>query len=74
MTLPPALPEGPQGFPRPAERHSLSSVSWVFPVGHARNTSPGRRPGGIRNRCPSHLNWPLSMWRSSSSTPSSSRV
>ncbi|KAK3549111.1 hypothetical protein QTP70_032423, partial [Hemibagrus guttatus] len=41
-------------------------LSWgLFPV---------RRPGGIRNRCPSHLNCPLSMWRSSSSTPSSSRV
>ncbi|KAK3541733.1 hypothetical protein QTP86_002115 [Hemibagrus guttatus] len=46
----------------------------LFPVGHARNTSPGRRPGGIRNRCPSHPNCPLSMWRSSGSTPSSSRV
>uniref|UniRef100_A0A8C9WD66 receptor protein-tyrosine kinase n=1 Tax=Scleropages formosus TaxID=113540 RepID=A0A8C9WD66_SCLFO len=44
------------------------------PVGQARNTSPGRRPGGIRNRCPSHLNWLLSMRRSSGSTPSSSRV
>ncbi|KAK3532182.1 hypothetical protein QTP86_009254 [Hemibagrus guttatus] len=31
QTLPPALPEGPRGVPRPAERHSLSSVSWVFP-------------------------------------------
>uniref|UniRef100_A0A672Z6H4 DDE Tnp4 domain-containing protein n=1 Tax=Sphaeramia orbicularis TaxID=375764 RepID=A0A672Z6H4_9TELE len=29
----------------------------LLPVGHARNTSPGRRPGGIRNRCPSHLSW-----------------
>ncbi|KAI3364219.1 hypothetical protein L3Q82_011018 [Scortum barcoo] len=51
---------GPRGVPRPAERHSLSSVSWVFPegllpVGHAWNTSLGRRPGGIQNRCPSHL-------------------
>ncbi|KAI3376025.1 hypothetical protein L3Q82_016557 [Scortum barcoo] len=40
QTLPPALPGGPRGVPRPAERHSLSSVSWVFPwgllpVGHA---------------------------------------
>ncbi|KAK3560072.1 hypothetical protein QTP86_033795 [Hemibagrus guttatus] len=31
QTLPPALPEGPRGIPRPDERHSLSSVSWVFP-------------------------------------------
>ena len=32
------------------------------------------RPGGIRYRCLSHLSWLLSMWRSSGSTPSSSRV
>ncbi|KAI3357847.1 hypothetical protein L3Q82_016237 [Scortum barcoo] len=31
QTLPPALPGGPRGVPRPAERHSFSSVSWVFP-------------------------------------------
>ncbi len=31
----------------------------LFPVGRARNTSPGRHPGGIR--CPSHLSWLLSM-------------
>uniref|UniRef100_H2L409 NACHT LRR and PYD domain-containing protein n=1 Tax=Oryzias latipes TaxID=8090 RepID=H2L409_ORYLA len=30
--------------------------------------------GGIRTRCPSHLNWLLSMWRRSGSTPSSLRV
>lgn len=29
-TLPPALPGGSRGVPRPAEQHSLSSVSWVF--------------------------------------------
>ncbi len=46
----------------------------LLPVGRARNTFPGRRPGGIWNRCPSHLSWPLSMWRSSGSTLSSSRV
>ncbi|MEQ2220455.1 hypothetical protein ILYODFUR_005639 [Ilyodon furcidens] len=33
-----------------------------------------RHPGGIRYRCPSHLNWLLSMWRSSGSTPSSSHM
>ena len=43
-----------------------------LPAGHARNTSRGRRPGGIRYRCPSNLSWLLSMWRSSSSTPISS--
>ncbi|KAK3533589.1 hypothetical protein QTP70_023416, partial [Hemibagrus guttatus] len=64
-----------QGFPGAGlalgNRHPAMGL---FPVGHALNTSPGRRPGGIRNRCPSHLNCPLSMWRSSGSTPSSSRV
>uniref|UniRef100_A0A3B3ZPB0 GABA(C) receptor n=1 Tax=Periophthalmus magnuspinnatus TaxID=409849 RepID=A0A3B3ZPB0_9GOBI len=43
-------------------------------VGHAQNTSLGRRPGGILSRCPSHLNWFLSTCRSSGSTPSSSHV
>ncbi len=46
----------------------------ILPVGRAQNTSPGRRPGGIQNRCPSHLSWLLSMSRSSGSTLSSSRV
>ncbi|KAK3557949.1 hypothetical protein QTP86_003877 [Hemibagrus guttatus] len=74
-TLPPALPEGPRGIPRPAERHSLSSVSWVFPGASSRWGMPGTPPqGDIQNRCPSHLNCPLSMWRSSGSTPSSFRV
>ena len=36
--------------------------------GDARNTSPGRHPGGILNRCPNHLNWLLSTWRSSDSS------
>ncbi|XP_072768893.1 uncharacterized protein [Nerophis lumbriciformis] len=30
--LPPALPGGSRGAPKPAERHSLFSVSWVFLV------------------------------------------
>ncbi|KAK3543032.1 hypothetical protein QTP70_008716 [Hemibagrus guttatus] len=59
---------------RPHACNLNTAEKGLFPVGHARNTSPGRRPGGIRNRCPSHLNCPLSMWRSSGSTPSSSRV
>ncbi|KAK3522463.1 hypothetical protein QTP86_013069 [Hemibagrus guttatus] len=41
QTLPPALPEGPRGVPRPAERHSLSSVSWVFPWASSRWGMPG---------------------------------
>uniref|UniRef100_A0A3B3SUL9 F2R like thrombin or trypsin receptor 3 n=1 Tax=Paramormyrops kingsleyae TaxID=1676925 RepID=A0A3B3SUL9_9TELE len=43
-------------------------------MGQARNTSPGRRPGGILTRCPSHLIWFLSMRRSSGSTLSLSRM
>ena len=35
---------------------------------------PKAFPGGIWNRCPSHLSWLLSMWSSSGSTPSSSRM
>lgn len=49
-------PSRPQGVPRPAQGPGPSSV--------ARNTPAGRRPGGIPSRCPSHLNWILSMQRS----------
>ncbi|KAK3563889.1 hypothetical protein QTP86_004836 [Hemibagrus guttatus] len=45
-TLPPALPEGPRGVARPAERHSLSSVSWVFPGASSRWGMPGTPPQG----------------------------
>lgn len=72
-----APPEWSQGVPRTAEWRSHSSVSWFFPrvsSGHARDTSPGRLPGGIWYRCPSHLSWLLSMWWSSGSTPSISRA
>ncbi|TWW64363.1 hypothetical protein D4764_22G0000100 [Takifugu flavidus] len=31
----------------------------LLPEGHALNTSPGRGPGGILTRCPSHLIWLL---------------
>ena len=80
------LPEqGHPDFPTPdtsssssgrIPRHSEASRVTKSPcsVGHARNTSRRRRPGGIQNRCPSHLSWLLSMWRSSGSTPSSSQV
>ncbi|MEQ2287944.1 hypothetical protein AMECASPLE_017959 [Ameca splendens] len=50
---------GAQGVPRPAVPG---------------NASRGRCPVGIRYRCPSHLNWLLSTWRSSSSTPSPLRM
>ncbi|MED6241711.1 hypothetical protein ATANTOWER_024873 [Ataeniobius toweri] len=56
----------PPACPGPSPRMSL------LPVGRAWNTSRGRHPGGIRYRCPSHLNWLLSMWRSNGSTPSPS--
>ncbi len=46
----------------------------LLPAGHARNTSLGRRPGGILTRCPNHLNGLLSTQRSSGSTPSSLRT
>ncbi|KAK3557387.1 hypothetical protein QTP70_026534 [Hemibagrus guttatus] len=46
QTLPPALPEGPRGVPRPAERHSLSSVSWVFPGVSSRWGMPRTPPQG----------------------------
>ncbi|KAK3545960.1 hypothetical protein QTP70_017100 [Hemibagrus guttatus] len=45
-TLPPALLEGPRGVPRPAERHSLSSVSWVFPGATSRWGMSGTRLQG----------------------------
>lgn len=47
----PACPESSQGPPTRTE-------------GRARNTSPGKCPGGILTRCPSHLIWLFSMWRS----------
>ncbi|KAK3549455.1 hypothetical protein QTP86_001458 [Hemibagrus guttatus] len=45
-TLPPALAEGPRGVPRPAKRHSLSSMSWVFPGASSRWGMPGTPPQG----------------------------
>ncbi|MED6262006.1 hypothetical protein ATANTOWER_013228 [Ataeniobius toweri] len=82
QTPPPAPPGGAQGVPRPAERHSPSSmswaVSWAVPCASSRWDMPGTPPEeGIQEAygiCPSHLNWLLSMWRSSGSTPSSSRM
>ncbi|KAI3352096.1 hypothetical protein L3Q82_020906 [Scortum barcoo] len=35
---------GSRGVPRPAERHSLSSVSWVFPEASSRWDTPGTPP------------------------------
>lgn len=55
--------------------HCHSSVSLIFPgiSSRVRNTSRGRRPGGIQYRCP-NVSWLLLEWRSSRSTLSSFRV
>ncbi|TWW77574.1 hypothetical protein D4764_12G0009640 [Takifugu flavidus] len=68
----------PQAFPDQS-RDIVSptcpgSSRGLLPEGHALNTAPGRRPGGILTRYPSHLIWLLSTRRSSGSTPSSSRM
>ncbi|KAK5608742.1 hypothetical protein CRENBAI_020955 [Crenichthys baileyi] len=57
----PASPGEPKAFPGQPRDIVPSSVSWgrplgLIPVGRPRNTSRGRRPGGIQYRCPSHLN------------------
>ncbi|MEQ2293985.1 hypothetical protein AMECASPLE_039197, partial [Ameca splendens] len=44
QTPPPAPPGGAQGVPRPAERHSPSSVSWVVPWASSRWDVPGTPP------------------------------
>ncbi|KAL6458384.1 hypothetical protein MHYP_G00336140, partial [Metynnis hypsauchen] len=65
--------------------YGLLHISWctglspgrprgLVPVCRAWYAPTGRRPGGIRIRCPNHLSWLLSMRRSSGSTPSSSQM
>ncbi|MEQ2238942.1 hypothetical protein ILYODFUR_038646 [Ilyodon furcidens] len=44
QTPPPAPPGGAQGVPRPAERHSPSSVSWAIPWASSRWDVPGTPP------------------------------
>ncbi|MED6244702.1 hypothetical protein ATANTOWER_021568 [Ataeniobius toweri] len=44
QTPPPALPGGAQGAPRPAERHSPSSVSWAVPWASSHWDVPGTPP------------------------------
>ena len=60
--------------PRTAERHSPSSVSWVFLGPSTGGMCPERltREGGILTRCQNHLIWLLSARRCRGSTPSSS--
>uniref|UniRef100_A0A3B3TKC5 NACHT LRR and PYD domain-containing protein n=1 Tax=Poecilia latipinna TaxID=48699 RepID=A0A3B3TKC5_9TELE len=72
LRLLPVVKASNKALPSQASRESslqcVLGLPWgLLPVGRARNTSPGRRPGGILTRCPS-LNWLLSTWRSSSST------
>lgn len=60
---PQTLMNGHRGVPKPAERHNLSTVSWLFhglsPCGHSWNTSPS----GIWFRCPNYLKWILLLLR-----------
>ncbi|MED6247127.1 hypothetical protein ATANTOWER_031150 [Ataeniobius toweri] len=44
QTPPPAPPGGAQSVPRPSERHSPSSVSWVVPWASSRWDVPGTPP------------------------------
>ncbi|MED6259023.1 hypothetical protein ATANTOWER_015794 [Ataeniobius toweri] len=44
QTTPPAPPGEAQGVPRPAERHSPSSVSWGVPWASSRWDVPGTPP------------------------------
>ncbi|MEQ2163350.1 hypothetical protein GOODEAATRI_029109 [Goodea atripinnis] len=44
QTPPPVPPGGAQGVPRPAERHSPSSVSWAVPWASSRWDVPGTPP------------------------------
>ena len=61
------------GVPRPAERHSPSSVSWVSRGAFYRWDVPWTpHQEGVLTRCPNHLIWVLSAWRSSNFTLSSS--
>ncbi|MED6240724.1 hypothetical protein ATANTOWER_026728 [Ataeniobius toweri] len=49
QTPPPAPPGGAQGVPRPAERHSPSSVSWAVHWASSQWDVPGTPPeGGIQ--------------------------
>lgn len=67
QTLPSAPLEESTGVPgkgSPQDTPEESPFNGAFP-------SPGRHPGRILTRCPNHLNWLFSMWRSSSSTVSS---
>ena len=60
------------GVPRPAERHSSCSVSWIFPGASFQcDMDRTSNMGGILTSYPSHLIWLLG-WRNSGSTPSSS--
>ncbi len=55
-------------------QHVLGLPWGLFPVGRAWNTSTGRCLGVILTKCLDHLNWLLSMQRSSGFTLSLSRI
>ncbi|MEQ2182505.1 hypothetical protein GOODEAATRI_023077 [Goodea atripinnis] len=54
--------------------YSYSSSSTLSRTGLRGQQTLQRHPGGIWYRRPSHPNWLLSMWKSSGSTPSPSRM
>lgn len=61
--------EGTKAFP--SQLRGIISHVWVFIlVGHTRNPSHRKRPGGNLIKCFSHLSWLLLMWRCSNSTAS----
>ena len=50
--LPPALPGGFRGVPRPADRYNPSSVSWVDPGVSCPKHLPREAPGGRPHQVP----------------------
>lgn len=60
----PAPPGGSPEIPRPYEIYNPFSMFWVW----LQTPTSWMCPEGIPIRCPNHLNWILSTWRSSSCT------
>ncbi|KAK5617257.1 hypothetical protein CRENBAI_009384, partial [Crenichthys baileyi] len=53
QTPPSAPPGGAQGVPRPAEKHSPSSLSWAVPGASSQWDMPGTPPeGGVQEKSP----------------------
>lgn len=72
----PADMAAPQRVPSPAEGNGPCSMSWVFlKASWDKPVTPLQWiQEAYQIKCPSHLNWLISMWRGISSTPSSSWV